>query len=687
MKNNKFLLINGLAVLLMSMAPWIQADSGTPEVVPEKVITSTRIERDVFNTPQAITVINDKQINEANVTSTPDLFRFAEGVYIQKTNLGGGSPFIRGLTGKQVLILVDGIRLNNSFYRFGPHQYLNTIDPNMIERIEVVRGPSSVMYGSDAMGGVINIITKKRTDFYDPLAVDSLASVGFDSATAGTSAQDKAGGFTTRLQGDGNYNNFGWILGGSYKSYDDLEGGDGVGEQIPSGYNEYDVDLKLNQQITEGRELLLGFQQTRQFDVPKTSEVTLDGKVQFNYEPQERTFSYVEYHDANLDWFDDLKFNISYNLQREGEDIIAALPIQTNELTEVGTIGTNLQLTNGLFDNQHRVTYGIEFYHDDYDTRKDSIDLNTDVVTAIKPGVPNGATYDNFGLFVQDEITLGERANVILGGRYSNFSAEGELDHPTEGRQNLALETDQFTGSLQGLYGLTDNLNWVAGISQGFRAPNMEDFFGRVDFTTEIPNTALKPEESVNYEVGFKFLDNDIYADLHYFYTDYENLIDRIDTTDTLGNPVRQRRNVNDAVIQGVEGGINYTIDPHWMVGANMAWTEGRDDKDNPLRRIPPLNGTLQLRYTYNHRFWVEFDTLLAKTQDELSSGDLSDLRIPPGGTPGYAVFSLRSEFKRTKNETLSLTFENMFDQPYKTHGSGLYAPGRSVVAHYTVKF
>lgn len=660
----------------------LQADAR----VPEWVVTSTRIERDVFNTPQAITTINDKQIAEANVTATPDLFRFAEGVYIQKTNLGGGAPFMRGLTGKQVLILVDGIRLNNSFYRFGPHQYLNTIDPNIIERIEVVRGPSSVLYGSDAMGGVINIITKKRTDFLDPFAADGLASVGFDSATAGTSFQDEAGGFTTRLQGEGNLGDFGWVLGGSYKSYDDLEGG-GVGEQVPSGYNEYDVDLKLNQQLGTGRELLLGFQQTRQFDVPKTSEVTLDGKVQFNYEPQERTFSYLEYRDSNLEWFDDFKFNVSYNLQREGEDIIAALPIQTKELTEVGTIGTNLQFTNALFENLHRVTYGLEFYHDDYDTKKDSTDLNTGVVTTIKPGVPNGAVYDNFGVFVQDEIKLSQRANLILGGRYSEFSAEGVLDHPTEGQQTLALETNQFTGSLQGLYSLTEQLNFIAGISQGFRAPNMEDFFGRVDFTSEIPNTDLKPEESVNYETGFKFLNASIFADLHYFYADYENLIDRIDTVDSLGNTVKQRRNVNTAVIQGVEGGVNYQIDPNWMVGATVAWTEGRDDKDRPLRRIPPLNGTLQVRYTQNPRFWVELDTLLAKTQDELSSGDKTDLRIPQGGTPGYAVFSLKSGFKRTKDETLSLTFENIFDQQYKSHGSGIYAPGRSVVANYTIKF
>lgn len=672
-----------LVSVISTFSSLLQADEKTPEMV----ITSTRIERDVFNTPQAITVINDAQIEEANVTATPDLFRNAEGVFIQKTNLGGGAPFIRGLTGKQVLILVDGIRLNNSFYRFGPHQYLNTIDPNSIERIEVVRGPSSVLYGSDAMGGVINIITKKRTDFLDPLAADGLVSATYDSATAGTSYADEPGGYTTRLQGEGNWKDFGWLIGGSVKSYDDLEGGGDVGEQVPSGYRQYDADLKLNKQFEPGTELVLGFQYLRQLDVPKTSEVTLGGKIKFNYEPQERTSTYLEYHDSNLDWFDDFKLNVSYNSQQEGEEIITRLPVETRELTDIGTLGTTLQLTNAFFEDRHRLSYGIESYHDDFDTRKKNIDLDTGRVTITKPGVPDGATYDNLGIFIQDEIKLGKRANVILGGRYSQFSAEVELDHPTEGKKTLALETNQFTGSLQGLYSLTKEINLLAGVAQGFRAPNMEDFFGRVDFNTEIPNTSLKPEESVNYEVVLKFLNASTYADLHYFYADYDNLIDRVDTVDALGQPVKQRRNVNNAIIEGVEGGLRHQFTQSWRLYATLSWTQGRDGNKIPLQRIPPLNGSLQLRYSYDPRLWIELDSFMAKKQDELSKGDKTDLRIPEGGTPSYVVFSLKSGFKRTRDELLSLTFENIFDEKYKTHGSGIYAAWRSVVASYAIKF
>ncbi len=107
-------------------------------MLPDTVVTATRTERSLFDVPQATSLVDEAEIDRSLESMTPDLFRYVPGVYIQKTNLAGGSPFIRGLTGKQVLILIDGVRLNNSFYRFGPHQYLNTIDPHIIQRIDGV---------------------------------------------------------------------------------------------------------------------------------------------------------------------------------------------------------------------------------------------------------------------------------------------------------------------------------------------------------------------------------------------------------------------------------------------------------------------------------------------------------------------------------------------------------------------
>ncbi|MCL5060906.1 MAG: TonB-dependent receptor plug domain-containing protein, partial [Candidatus Thermoplasmatota archaeon] len=223
------------------------------EPAPEMVVTATRVEREVFNTPQAVTVLDDLAVEQANAGTTPDLLSGTEGVLIQKTNPGGGSPFIRGLTGKQVLILVDGVRMNNSNYRFGPHQYLNTLDPILVERIEVVRGPTSVLYGSDALAGVINVITRKRADFSDARGTEGLAVLHGASADASLAG---------RLQVEGNFSQLGYLGGISGKRFNSLEGGGDVGEQRPTAYDELDGDLKLNYRPAGGGELIFAHQTT-----------------------------------------------------------------------------------------------------------------------------------------------------------------------------------------------------------------------------------------------------------------------------------------------------------------------------------------------------------------------------------------------------------------------------------------
>jgi outer membrane receptor protein involved in Fe transport len=397
-------------------------------ILPDIGITATRSERESFEIPHTVTLLDSPQVEQANVTATPDLFDFAEGVYIQKTNLGGGSPFVRGMTGKQVLILVDGVRLNNSFYRFGPHQYLNTIDPNIIERVEVVRGPGSVLYGSDALGGVVNIITKRRKDFLKSTDIDGRIQGQYDSSVEGGSG---------RLQIEGNICDFGWLGGATGKHYDDLEAGNDLGEQVPSGYDEYDVDLKLNGWLDDHNELILTTQHTRQFDVPKTSEVTLGDKLQFNYEPQLRSLIVGEYRGEDIGVFDRIMLNVSYNRQKEGEEIVeqSTPTLETREVTDVKTIGATAQLTNQL-GRQHHFTYGVDYYRDDYDTKKTEIDQTTGERTALIPGTPDGAEYESLGVYIQDEILVTERIDAVLGVRYSDYETQGSNRRPNLASQD-----------------------------------------------------------------------------------------------------------------------------------------------------------------------------------------------------------------------------------------------------------
>ncbi|MHB8938171.1 MAG: TonB-dependent receptor plug domain-containing protein [Thiobacillus sp.] len=647
-----------LALTVFSCQPY----AADIEPTPEMVVTATRVEREVFNTPQAVTLLDDLAVEQANAGTTPDILSGAEGVLIQKTNSGGGSPFIRGLTGKQVLILVDGVRVNNSYYRFGPHQYLNTIDPNLVERIEVVRGPTSVLYGSDALAGVINVITRKRADFSGARGADGLAVLHGASADASLAG---------RLQVEGNFNQLGYIGGISGKRFNSLEGGGEVGEQRPTAYDELGGDLKLNYRLGGGGELIFSQQYNRQFDVPKTSEVTLGDKLKFNYEPQLRALSYLEYqsrHDEAAT-ISGMKLNISFNRQKEGEEIVkvSTPTVETREITEVKTLGVTTQFTSKLGRAQ-RLTYGFDYYRDRYNTSKSSIDLTTGATTSVMPGTPDGAKYESWGLYLQDEVRFSDRLEAILGARYAHFEADGAI-----GVNQLSLSDGELTSSINGLYRLAPHWNLVAGLAQGYRAPNMEDFFGRVDFVTEIPNTQLTPEHSLNKEIGIKYYSPRTSGDFYLFHTTYDDLIDRV----TVTPGVTQRQNIQRALIKGAEVGVKHSFSDRWSATGNLTYTWGQDrDTQQPLRRIPPLNGSLHLRYAPDDHSWYEVYSLFADRQDRLSSGDLSDPRIPIGGTPGYGTLNFKAGFKPAKRQDLLVSLENLTDVQYKSHGSGIYAPG-----------
>ena len=628
---------------------------------PEVVVTATRVERQLFETPHAVSVAGDQDVSESNAARTPDLLSGTEGVLIQKTNVGGGAPYIRGLIGKQVLILVDGVRLNNSFYRYGPHQYLNTIDPGIVERIEVVRGPVSVLYGSDALGGVINVITKRRTEF--PKAGETVWTTQLHAETA-----DRQ--WAGRVQVEGNRGNLGWIGGINVKTFDDLRGGGKVGVQTPTQYDELGGDIKLNYRPDPKQEWIFAHQTTRQYDVPKTSEVTLGNKLKFNYEPQLRSFSYIEYRARDaLGVFDGMKLNLSFNRQKEGEEVIAnsAPTTETREITDVKTGGITGEFTSRVGAMQ-RLTYGFDYYGDHFDTEKKSINLTTGVATAVAPGTPDGAKYSGWGVYVQDEIALGRRAEIIAGARYARFDAEGTL-----GSNSLSFSGSKLTGSLHGLYRMAPHWNLVGGIAQGYRAPNMEDFFGRVDFVSEIPNTQLRPEKSLNREIGVKYYSPQTSGDFFLFDAGYDDLIVR--TTVLPG--VKQRQNLKRATIRGAEAGIRHAFDTQWSMSGNLTYTWGQDkDTQQPLQRIPPLYGTLRARYEHTPAQWYEVYTNWARKQTRLSPEDLTDARIPSGGTPGYATLNLRTGFRPSRDQEWLIGLENLGDIQYKTHGSGVYAPG-----------
>ncbi|HLA05451.1 MAG TPA: TonB-dependent receptor plug domain-containing protein, partial [Syntrophales bacterium] len=229
-KNGILLMAIMLLISVFPVTPALSLEQQTI-VLDEIVVTATRSEEDIFKVPYSADIVTAEDIQERQLSRTlPEALKKIPGVMVQKTSFGQGSPYIRGFTGYNTLFLIDGIRLNNSVFRSGPNQYANTIDPLTIERMEVVKGPSSVLYGSDAIGGTVNVFTT------NPGPNENKIFYRFSSAEESNSG---------RLQLSGNMGNLWAIAGVSLKDYGDLNAGGMVGKQLHTGYNEKDYDLKL----------------------------------------------------------------------------------------------------------------------------------------------------------------------------------------------------------------------------------------------------------------------------------------------------------------------------------------------------------------------------------------------------------------------------------------------------------
>ncbi len=312
-------------------------------MLKEITITGTRVERDTFGTPGATSVVTSEEINKYGLRTTPDLLCEEAGIQVQKTTAGQGSPIIRGLTGYHTLILIDGIRLNNSTFRSGPNQYMATIDSGQVEKIEVLRGYGSALYGSAAMGGVINVLTKSPESAISGLSIHPTIFTKFSSADKGKYA---------RLELSGGYQNFGFIAGASYKDVDDLQPGKGydiqlsskkfiitsqkdpknlpegawlVDKLVPTGWQEKNGDLKLGYKISENQNINLAYQIVRQQDIPRYDKLANKEFDKFLFNPQNRDLVYMSYTNKDVPSFiNALRVSLSYHIQEEGKEQQAA---------------------------------------------------------------------------------------------------------------------------------------------------------------------------------------------------------------------------------------------------------------------------------------------------------------------------------------------------------------------------
>ncbi len=662
-----------IMTLVVSVSGFAQQDTAS-SALEELVMVTRRSKQEKGTAPYAVEVVTQPYLLHRQPRTMPEALQGLNGVFVQKTNHGGGSPFLRGLTGNQVLVLVDGIRLNNSTFRYGPNQYLNTVDAYTINRLEVARGTGSVQYGSDAMGGVIQLLTT------EPQFSDKPSFNGRFIGKAVT------GGMEKTIRGEGRYatQRFALATGVTRRNFGDLIGGDTTGRQSPSGYDEWAYDIKAKWRLKEKAELVLANQLVRQSSVPVYHRIRLESFAVNEMDPQQRMLSYarLRLQSSRRFWHrTEVTLSLQNSLEGRNSRKIGSSTLRREE-DKVQTLGLTLE-------NESRITpfwtasSGIELYMDKVGSTRSDRDLRNNGTEAKRGLYPDGASYGNYSVFSLHHFAW-QKLTVDAGLRYNLFSIR--INDTTLG--SVKITPAAVVANAAVLYQLFGGHHLYASCNSGYRAPNVDDMgtLGIVDFRYEVPTAALKPEKSNSFEAGYKYNSAKLTASVAAYSMAVSDLIARIRTEGQVisGYPVYRKENVEEATIRGVEAAVTYSPSAFLTLHGNLSSAHGQNKTRNePLRRVPPLNGRAMATWQ-KQRWFFSVETTFAAKQDRLAQGDKDDNRIPAGGTPGWQVLNAYAGYTLAKLQ-VNTGLQNLFNKDYRTHGSGINGVGRSAWISITV--
>jgi outer membrane cobalamin receptor len=647
------------------LEPSYQSD--TIPALKEVIVKTNRMNNNGRLIPFSYTILDSTTIARRNGRSVPELMDGLTGVFIQKTNHGGGSPFVRGLTGNQNLILIDGIRLNNAIFRYGPNQYLTLLDPVSIDRIEVIKGTGSVQYGSDAMGGVINVITKMPG--FSP----------FPRWSSQLNFRMTDGGIENTVRSQINYSSqkFALMASAGFSDFGDLRGGDTTGYQRPSGYLQQSADIRAKWDVGQNWIFSAGVTGVRQKKVPLFHRYQLEKFQQNLSNPLERTLINAQLQKLfKGKKIQQLTFQISRQQLNELRIIQAGNSVNiSNENDKVNNLSLQLE-TSWKLTHYWSMRTGLEFNHDKVFSNRNVRNTNTGIITARRGLYPNGSIFRHGAIYHLQRVQSGK---LMLEGGLRYHWYDIELEETTLGK--ISLKPKALVFLVGGSYELSKGLVVFGNLSSGYRAPNIDDMgtLGIIDFRYEVPSYGLKPEKSLNKELGIRYQEKKWNLSMSIFHNDLNNLINRIKTTDIIaGYNVYIKENSEHSFIKGIELDFRYQLSKQLSLNGMTTYLYGQNiTRAEPVRRIPPFNSWITLHYEKG-KWNLGINSEQAAAQRRLAQGDKDDNRIPVGGTPGFIVFHAYAGCQMKK---LNYRFylNNLTNADYRKHGSGINGMGRSV--------
>lgn len=715
---------SALAGAVMSCCTSALADA-TTQLDPVQV-TATRAPASSFEVPQPVSVLTAQDIAGKTPQVMAELLRGQPGVFFQQTGAGQGMAIVRGLKGSEVLHLVDGFRLNNAFFRTAPSQYIALVDAYNISQLEVLRGPYATLYGSDAMGGVVQITTPEqrftseapsfRTQVLGHYATADLAKVGRVAHAIGNKTLSVAGGITTASYGNRDVGGRAQFADGNGNiNFNSRRAG-------PAEYTARSYDLKAIWAATAADEFTLSYQRYGvPSGFPRYNEVVPGSKpIVANSNParfesdyfNDRDFYHLRYrHTAPLAFVDSIELHLGRQII-EDDRYDRWMPNATTVRQQLEYNRSTLDGFTAALSSElgaHTLRYGVELYQDKVDSRllRQNNSGPYTASTASNPAsfnsrFPNGAESDNYGVYLADAFKATDRLLIDLGVRGNKTETTLPAAPESDRISGFKPKSTDFSAQAGLRYAVTPQLAYVANAGRAYRAPNINDLAAvgtRSNSRFTVSNASLEPETITSGDMGFKFSSRNAAAELIGFYSHYEDRIDLISSAVPIGtgecpatetNPCSQNQNIQKASYYGLESMLRYRLLPTLTSYATLNYV--RSEKKvkgvtSPGNRIPPVNGVVGLEWKPQPQLVLEPSVWMNGSQHRLDSVDMADNRIANGGTAGFAVVNLRAGWTPNDTYSLQLFGENLLDKSYREHGSGIDGRGRGVGATVSANF
>jgi hemoglobin/transferrin/lactoferrin receptor protein len=711
---------------LQSMAFLVQMNPSVT-MLDNVVVSASKWEQNKNEVPNKIVEITSEDIAFANPPTVADALALSGQVFIQKSQLGGGSPIIRGFAANSVLIVVDGVRMNNAIFRSGNLQNVINLDPNILQGSEVIFGPGSVMHGSDALGGVMDFHTK------DPQFTNEFKTEvsGLSFLRYGSAAGEVTGHFQLNFGGPAfssltsvTYSRFGDLKTGNNRTdkfpdfgkrfeyierlndVDVVTPNDDVNKQTFSGYNQTNLMQKFKWRL-KNSDLTYSGHLSSSSDIPRYDRLiqrTDAGDLQYAewyYGPQNR-----QMHSMKLALFQpnkiftEAKLTTSYQRMEESRNSrLFQDNIRTQRKEQVDVFAFNGDFDKEISEDK-QLFYGVEFIVNEVKSTAESVDISTELISPASTRYPDGgSTYSSASLYASYKWKITPRVILNTGARFnyvslnSQFVDKSFFNFPYD---EIDLENSAFNGSIGLVYLPNPNSKLDFIFSTGFRAPNVDDV-GKV-FDSEpgnviVPNPDLKPESSYNAEFGFtQNLNSKIKFQSVFYYTELRNAMVRRDFTfngqdeiiyEGVLSQVQAEVNVGEAYIAGISANLLADLGSNMTFKGSVTYTKGEDTIENiPLRHVVPIFGELSLKYVtekFKSEFFTRFSGGIAFEDLSPSEQNKPHLYTTDGALP-WSTLNLRSSYKLNDYFDINLTIENILNTHYRPYSSGISAPGFNMI-------